>query len=353
MNENFKLPFVINNINSVSKIINKYSQTEKHKKSIKLAVVFKEFYKLLNNTNISYMANLINQNIELVDYFIFTIISNAVIARKLNITKPILLLYPITPEETILASQYDIEVDCPNINWLKKTITLLDGNILKVHVWFDSGLSREGLTNDNDLYDLLKEIQSHSNIKLIGLGTKFNPDTHGHRVKCNELKPMPIIMRNLYYKHLIQKQIDKFNQIIETATIKNLISSNIIIHAACSNDVFSEIHEIFYDMIRVGALSFDSVLNNFEAKAQIVTIKKIPKDFCIGYYCINGHAIKDIRIAYIKWYKIVVPEFRYNNILLTPIESGDPYGLIIDDIKTDEIKVGDYIDVFSSNIYSA
>jgi hypothetical protein len=345
-NENIKVPFLINNIESISKIL------KKSNKSIKLGVVVKEFYKILNYTNLSYLAHLININTNLVDYFIFSILSNAILARQLNITKPIQLIYPITPEETIIASKYDIEVDCQNISWLRKALTFLNNKILKVHVWFDSGLAREGLNNPDELYDLLKEIQSHPNIKLIGLATKFNPDTNGHYIKCNELRLMSIEMRNLYYKNLIQKQIEKFNQIIETARSRNLISSNIIIHAACSNEVQCEITESYYDMVRIGSLVYDSILNNFYTKAEIINIKYIPKDFCLGYYCKDGHAKKEIKVAYIKLYKIIAPEYRYKGKLLTPTNSGDPCGLIVDDFNQNEIKVGDYIDIFSSNIYS-
>jgi len=347
MNENIKVPFFINNIKSTYEILNR---TKLPNKTIKLGVVVKEFYKILNYTNISYVAHLIDKNTDLVDCYIFSILSNAILARQLNITKPIALIYPITPAETIIASAYDIEVDCQNISWLKKSLTFLKDKTLKVHVWFDSGLSREGLTNKDELYELLQEIKQHSNIKLIGLATKFNPNTNGHYIKCNELRPMPIEMRNSYYKGLIQKQINKFNQIVETARTKNLITFDTIIHAACSNEIQCEIAETYYDMVRVGSLVYDSILNNFHAKAEIVNIKMIPKDFCLGYYCKNGLAKKELKVAYIKFYKIIVPEYRYKDKLLTPIESGDPCGVIVDEF--DDIKVGDYIDVRSSNIYS-
>jgi alanine racemase len=347
MNENIKVPFLINNIKSIREILNSTKLPNKH---VKFSIVVKEFYKILNYTNIPYVAHLINKNTDLVECYIFSIISNAIMARQLNITKPIALIYPITPAETIIASTYDIEVDCQNISWLKKALTFLNGKTLKVHVWYDSGLAREGLTDENELYELLKEIQKHPNIKLIGLATKFNPDTHGHYIKCNELIQMPIEIRKSYYKSLIQKQIDKFNQIVAYSRSKNLITSDTIIHAACSNEILSEIAETYYDMVRVGSLVYDSILNNFEAKAEIINIKMIPKDFCMGYYCLHEHTKKDIKVAYIKFYKILVPEYRYNGKLLTPIESGDPCGVIVDEF--DNIKVGDYIDITSSNIYS-
>jgi hypothetical protein len=47
-------------------------------------------------------------------------------------------------------------------------------NKLKLHIYFDSNLGREGLNDSLKLYDLLKEIKKYNNIELVGLGTKFN-----------------------------------------------------------------------------------------------------------------------------------------------------------------------------------
>jgi hypothetical protein len=96
------------------------------------------------------------------------------------------------------------------------------------------------------------------------------------------------------------------------------------------------------------ALFFDTILNNFKGKTEILMIKKIPKDFCMGYFCKNGHTKKEITVAYIKFYRILNAKYKYNGKLLTPINSSDPFGLIVDNI--DNIKVGDYINIYSSNI---
>jgi hypothetical protein len=101
-------------------------------------------------------------------------------------------------------------------------------------------------------------------------------------------------------------------------------------------------------MVRVGKLFFDTILNNFKGKTEILMIKKIPKDFCMGYFCKNGHTKKEITVAYIKFYRILNAKYKYNGKLLTPINSSDPFGLIVDNI--DNIKVGDYINIYSSNI---
>ena len=340
MNENVKLPFVISNIELVKNSL---------PKSVKFGYVMKGTYVLLKHVNIPYFAQRISTQTNSVNYFIFSLLSNAILARQFGITQPILLIYPITPEEAILASKYNIEVDCPCIEWLQKVSTLIKTE-LKVHVWFDSGLSREGIIDENILYELLKNIPNYSNIKLVGLATKFNPDTKGIFMKSYRLKDIPLEQRTKYYQNLIQGQIDKFNNIVNTCRQNSYISKDVIIHAGCSNEVFAKVIPAYYDMVRVGTLIHDSILNDFNAKAEIVLIKTIPKDFCMGYYCKNGHTPNEIKVAYIKYYGILNADYKYKDHILSPIESGDPFGLIINDI--DDIKVGDFIDIHSTMLFT-
>jgi alanine racemase len=341
MNENIKLPYVLSNINSIDKIL---------LKKTKIGIVFKEYYRIFRNTNIAYFARLIDLNTDLVDYYIFSSISNAILSRQLGIKKRILLIYPITPEESLLASDNNIEIDCPNIDWLHKTINILNGKELNVHIWYDSGLSREGIIDENILYNLLKEIKKYPNIKINGLATKYNPNTNGNYIKSSQLIFIPIEKRSIYYANLIKDQIEKFNKIISYCRNNNLIDNNTIIHNACSNEVVSKCEHAYNDMVRVGTLVWDGILNNFQSKSQIISIKTIPKDFCIGYYCKNGKAPSEIKVAYIKSMQISYPEYYYKGKLLNPIESGDPCGLIVNDI--DDIKVGDFIDIKSERFYS-
>ena len=343
ISENLRVPFIINNINNIRKILNK-----KHDKKIMIGAVFKQIYNLVEDLNLAYLSYLIDCKTDLIDYYIFSKLSDAIIARKLGIKKNILVIYSITPSETILASEYDIMVECSSIDWLNEALVNLNNKKLKVHVWFDSGLSREGIINENSLFELLNEIKKYNNIKLSGLATKFNPDTSGNRIKAHDLIKMQIDERIKYCDKLYGKQKNKFNKIIKYAKLNNYINNDTIIHASCSNEVVGEYVEAWYDMVRCGTAILDSVFNNFKIKLKITNIKIIPKGFCMGYYCLDGHASHDMMVVYVL--NIPIPNaiysYTYKNKkkILQPINSGNPFGLIIDDID-DTIKVGDFIDV--------
>jgi alanine racemase len=339
MNENIKLEFVINNLLKLDNII---------KKKTKIGAVLKDQYQLLSNMNISYFAYLLDKNTNLIDVFLFNNLSNAMISRKLGIKKKIVLLYYITPEEVQIALDNDIEITCPSIEWLNKTLSIIKfkDNKLKLHVYYDSNIGREGFINENELYDLLIDIKKNKMLELTGLGSKFNQKTD--ELNVMHLKHVTSETRNKIMKDFISTQVDKFDSIIKYCKDNNLLQENTKIHAGCSKEVYAEYTETYYDFVRIGNLLFKPTFNPFKIKTQIIHIKKVPKDYCIGYFCKNKTK-KEITIAYIKKYNITNAIYTYNDIVLNPIFNLnlDPYLIDIDKIK-DIIKIGDYIDITST-----
>jgi alanine racemase len=301
--------------------------------------------------NLAYFAYLLNKNTELVDVFLFSNLSNAIISRKMGIKKKIILLYYITPEEVQLALDNNIEITCPNIDWLNKTLSLIkfNNNKLKLHCYYDSNLGKEGFVNENDLYNLLIEINKNKMLELAGLGTKFNQTTD--ELNIIRLNHITSETRNKIMKDFISTQVDKFNSIVKYCKDSNLLQKNTQIHAACTKEVYAEYTETYYDFVRIGTILFSTIFNPFKIKTQILHINRLPKDHCMGYFCKNK-TNKDITIAYIKKYNITDPIYMYNDIVLNPIAnlSFDPYLIDVDKIK-DSIKVGDYIDIISNNIF--
>jgi alanine racemase len=346
MDCNIKIPFIIKNIQSISSIIRK---TNNH---TKIGIVFKESYKIFEKTNIPYLVHQINSNSpSLIDVYFFGILSDAVIARKLGITNKIINLYYILPSEANLAIEHDIEIACPGIEWLKKTLDIIKGKTIKLHVYFDSGFGRLGLTSKDELYELLKEMKKHSNIIIAGLGTHFNSLTNGennHIDQWRMIYNIPIEECNTHYKKIIKDQINNFDSIITYVKENKLITEKTLIHAATSRGVINEITETYYDLIRVGGLAFKTILNHFKEKQQIITIKNIPINSCIGYFCPpNKKTKKNIKVAYLES-KILNCDYKYKGIILSPIGTIQPFGLDVSDIE--DIKVGDFIDVESITI---
>ena len=342
MNEEFILSFIINNIKNIDKLVNKRS---------KIGIVFKTFYSILSNINIPYLVSLIDKNTDLIDIYIFDLLSNAIIARQLGIKKKIILLYYIDPKSVQFAIDNDIEITCPNIEWLNLVLHQekinTSKNKLKLHIYYDSNLGREGINDETKLYTLLNEINKYKNIEIVGLGTKFNPTKE---ILLNNIKNIEINIRNKILVESISDQINKFNSIVKNCKDNKLIDNNTKIHAASSLEIFSNYQDTYYDFVRVGSLAFKTIFNNFLEKRIILDIKKIPINKCIGYFC-KKITDKDITVAYIENPKIKNAVFKFNNNILNPIATSltfNPY--LLDITNFNNIKIGNTIDVDSNNI---
>ena len=338
MNEIIKFPIVLDNINIVSKSL---------KNKTKLGIVFKSNYHILKNINLGYFAKLVDNNTDLVDIYIFDNISNAIFARQTGITKKILVLYYISSQEALLASEYDLEVACPNNDWLLNTIQLLGTKRLKLHVYVDSGIGRYGFIEHDKLYDLMRKINSYANLELVGLGTRFNPSFSISYIEDNQLlKYEPVISQNRksLLTDYIKLQINTFNEIIKSSINQNLITAKTKIHAACSIEILNQLEDIYYDFVRIGGLVYDTIYQNFNVLVPILDIKMIPENFCIGYFCQNGITQKPLNVAYIKYYGFHKDAiYKYNDIALEILIETDPIGLIIPDGMY--MIVGDFIQI--------
>lgn len=338
MNEIVKLPFILNNINTVSKLL---------KNKTKLGIVFKSNYDILKNINLGYFAKLIDSNTDLVDIYLFDNISNAIFARQTGITKQIIIMYYISSEEALLASEYDLEITCPSIDWLYDTIQIIGNKHLKLHIYLDSGIGRYGLTEPNQLYELMRKINSYSNLELVGLGTRFNPKVPLSYVKDNKLLKYESFIsqkRKNTIISLIDEQINNFNEIIKLSIQQKLISNKTKIHASCSIEVLNHLEHIYYDFVRIGALIYGTVYQTFNVTVPVLNIKKIPENFCIGYFCRDGITYKTLNVAYIK--SLGFPKdtiYKYKNIDLKKLIDADPIGLIIPD--NIDINIGDLIQI--------
>ena len=145
-------------------------------------------------------------------------------------------------------------------------------------------------------------------------------------------------------REYIQLQINTFNVIIKSSINQNLITKKTKIHAACSIEILNQLEDIYYDFVRIGGLIYDTIYQNFSVQVPILNIKKIPENFCIGYFCIDAITQKPLNVAYIKYYGFHDEAiYKYNNIQLEVLISADPMGLIIPDGIN--INVGDVIEI--------
>ncbi len=346
MNENVKLPIIEQNLKYIHNIL------EKADKKPKLFLTLKRSYELLNVSNISYFALTIENKLsDLVDGFIFETLSDAIVARILGVQKRILLLYYITSEESELAEKYSIEITCPCANWLDQTLQMFPNINLKFHVYLDVGIGRQGLINETELIGLIEKINNISNFQLCGVGTRFNSESNG--IDLNEgvwnKSGIPLEIRKISMNNLISHQKARFNKFIEKLNQLQLLNSSVLVHGACSKEIINEQTDIFYDMVRVGRLCLSTLFKDLSIKVPVLSIKTIPKDFCLGYYGKSGRTTKEIQVAYIKFYKFLDARYYYNGIELKSINVSDPFGLVVTDYP--EIQIGSIIEIKPNLIY--
>ena len=256
-----------------------------------------------------------------IDIFYVSNILDGVNLRLHNIKKPIVILYLIDFNNILLSEKYDLQIVIPNVKWLKYALPLINKQI-KGHLWYDSGLGKEGFTNYKDLINLYKILLNTRKIKLIGLGTKYNS-----KYKINKIS------------NDILNQHDKFKKIIN-----KISDSNLLIHTACSFEVHNNFYDSYFDSVRVGKLAY----NNIIWYQQILDIKLMKDSDCYGYLCENTKSKSDTTFNlgllknYIRLDKKQLPLLKIlddKDRELEIVFSYDPIGIKV----TSNIKVGSIV----------
>jgi len=337
MNEDVKLAVVRTNLTHIHRIL------EQVPKKPKVCVTMKRTYELLNMTNLAYFAKVIEENLaESFDGFIFETVSDAIVARILGVKKRILVLYYITYEEAALAATHNIEITCSEKDWLQGLLMRYPTQPFRIHVYYDVGIGRQGVIDETELRDLMQRIATSNTLTLCGLGTRFNPRTNGivlHEELWHRMGLPADVRRTTMHGH-IAEQKERFGRFVESV---RPLYPDIEIHAACSKEIINEQFDVFYDAVHVGILALGTLLADVSVYAPVLSVKTIPKDFCIGYYGLSGVTDTEIKVAYIKFYKFLNARYYYNGKELSALKVSDPFGLIIDDAM--EIGIGSQIEI--------
>ena len=110
-----------------------------------------------------------------VDYFAVYDFDDAVLLRKNKITKPILVLGRIFPNQIKLAQKHDIEVSVSSLDILEAAAKSNSKQKLKIHICIDSGLGRDGFLKKD--FTQISKISHKNNLEIVGLYTHFSaPD---------------------------------------------------------------------------------------------------------------------------------------------------------------------------------
>ena len=108
-----------------------------------------------------------------INYLAVSSLEEAIALRDFNTEIPILCLEPIRLEFIEECVKNNITITVSNIEYFNKLVNLQLSNSLKFHLKIDSGMSRLGLKDANEVLDVVSNFSKNSNLILEGIYTHF------------------------------------------------------------------------------------------------------------------------------------------------------------------------------------
>ncbi|MBP7709662.1 MAG: alanine racemase [Rickettsiales bacterium] len=223
------------------------------------------------------MLEVVSQLKNHVDYFASYHFEDTLLLRKNKITKPILALGRVLPEQVELAIKNNIELSISNLDILQKMQKVSTKKKLVIHLCVDTGFGRDGFVA-SDMPQVLQLIKS-KNIEVKALYTHF---------AASDSKAF-----NTYSKKQIA-ELMRWKKALAEIGIKPLN------HASSTSATFISEFETHFDMVRIGGglygfwSSKEVAERNQKTaklqqvlswKAKIVELKNLQKGSHISYGC--------------------------------------------------------------------
>ncbi|MFC4652806.1 alanine racemase [Lactococcus nasutitermitis] len=127
---------------------------------------------------------------ELVDGFCVSNLDEAIELRNHLITKPILILSGIVPDNADIARSLNITLTAPSLEWLKLIVAQDKKDVLvglKIHIAVDSGMGRIGVRDATEANQMI-ELADKYGIDVDGIFTHFATADEPNQRKFNEQK---------------------------------------------------------------------------------------------------------------------------------------------------------------------
>lgn len=163
-----------------------------------------------------------------INYLAVSSLEEAISIRKYNKEIPILCLEPISIEYIKDILDNDVTITIESIDYVKELINKKLDKQLKVHIKLDTGMSRLGFTNKEELNESINLLKDNRNILLEGIYTHIA--TSG--------------INDIYY----DKQISTFNYLTKDINLKEIP----IIHIGRSMTLVNHSKLDFVNGIRLG-----------------------------------------------------------------------------------------------------
>jgi alanine racemase len=182
---------------------------------------------------------------------------------------------------------YDLEPAAYSLEWVDQAERLLRSAArpLNVHLWIDTGLSREGVMPDEAL-PMARAVHASARLRLRGIATHFSCLGKGDLV--------PLERDDISNMTALQKH--RFDEIVGAIRAEG-IGRDALIHAGSSDALRFGLTPVYYDMMRIGRMLFENPSPermNYHWTTHILQTKTLPKGWCVDYGCkvVLPHATK-------------------------------------------------------------
>jgi alanine racemase len=189
-----------------------------------------------------------------------------------------MILFAVDPAHALELLHYDLEPAAVSLRWVRQVSRGLQGTRgrLKVHLWVDTGLGREGVM-PGDALPLARQIQQSKHLQLRGIAT---------HLCCVQVLDRVYLARNdLRSQTVVQRQ--RFDQVVKELRAAGL-GRNALLHVGASDVVRYRLAPLYYDLVRVGCMLIQNPRQrprNYRWQTKIRQIKILPKGWCLDYGC--------------------------------------------------------------------
>jgi alanine racemase len=213
-----------------------------------------------------------------IDYFAVPNLEDGIALRNAGITTPIMVLYLTEASHVPELVHYDLEPAAYSLEWVDQADRLLASAArpLNVHLWIDTGLSREGVMPDEAL-PIARAIHASAHLRLRGIATHFGC------LGKDDL--VPLQRGDISNKTALQKH--RFDEVVRAIHAEG-IGRDALIHAASSDALRFGLTPVYYDMMRIGTMLFENPSpdrTNYHWTTHILQTKTLPEGWCVDYDC--------------------------------------------------------------------
>jgi len=213
-----------------------------------------------------------------IDYFAVPNLEDGIALRNAGITGPIMVLYLTEASRVPELVHYDLEPAAYSLEWVGQAERLLEsaGRPLNVHLWIDTGISREGVMPGEAL-PIARAVHASARLRLRGIATHFCCFDKGDLV--------PLRGDDVTNKTALQKH--RFDEVVGAIRAEG-IGRDALIHASTSDALRFGLTPVYYDMMRIGTMLFENPSPermNYHWTTHILQTKTLPEGWCVDYNC--------------------------------------------------------------------